>query len=518
MNSDPVSFVYCRYDDLYQSLTSFTNIGMALFASLSVVSSFWLLLFLLDAAVKRYRPWRLLYTQRLDDWGISLTFAHVRCYTTKFNRLFHAVGSSCGRSLCRLWFGVGALTGVLLMAVSVCVLSYSLYQAVSNSDPSEQVLAPVMPGVNMPWKDILYYLFTLSVSGVFHEVGHALAASAEQVRVNGFGVFMLFLYPGAFVDLHSDHLTVISPRRQLRIYCAGVWHNVILVLCGVGLLWSLPLLLSPFYTTGAGAVVTGLPQDSVLAGKLHDGELITAVNSLPVHSAADWYDSVDQVATNAQLGYCMSEELLKNVPGHTHNHTLDTEGNHECCDSSSLSDICFRLVYGRHQQSAFKCLTARVVSVRDTCSNARDCRGVSPHACVFPAIPAASRLVRIAHSGRGNTDDVLFLGNPRELAYAVNTGSYHYDGDSLLLLWLPQLLQTLCMYFVSLSSALALVNIVPAYFLDGQWALTVLVELLFEKRIPSTAHRNTICNCVLIVGSTLLALNIALAIWTLINW
>jgi hypothetical protein len=39
----------------------------------------------------------------------------------------------------------------------------------------------------------------------------------EQVRVNGFGVFLMFIFPGAYVDLCSDHLLIISPIRQLRL-------------------------------------------------------------------------------------------------------------------------------------------------------------------------------------------------------------------------------------------------------------------------------------------------------------
>lgn len=38
----------------------------------------------------------------------------------------------------------------------------------------------------------------------------------EQVRVNGFGIFIMFIFPGAYVDLCSDHLMIISPLRQLR--------------------------------------------------------------------------------------------------------------------------------------------------------------------------------------------------------------------------------------------------------------------------------------------------------------
>lgn len=78
----------------------------------------------------------------------------------------------------------------------------------------------------------------------------------EQVRVNGFGIFILLLYPGAYVDLSTEHLQIISPLRQLRIYCAGVWHNFIIVLASVIFLFVLPWLLVPFYTVGNAVVLT----------------------------------------------------------------------------------------------------------------------------------------------------------------------------------------------------------------------------------------------------------------------
>jgi S2P endopeptidase len=73
----------------------------------------------------------------------------------------------------------------------------------------------------------------------------------EQVRVNGFGVFLMFIFPGAYVDLCSDHLLVLSPIRQLRIFCAGVWHNFMLVLFAVLLLQVHPYFVENFFIKGA---------------------------------------------------------------------------------------------------------------------------------------------------------------------------------------------------------------------------------------------------------------------------
>lgn len=73
--------------------------------------------------------------------------------------------------------------------------------------------------------------------------------------MNGFGLLLAIVYPGAFVDLYTDHLQAISPIRQLRIYCAGVWHNFVIVVVAIFIILTLPWLLLPFYSTGTAVVV-----------------------------------------------------------------------------------------------------------------------------------------------------------------------------------------------------------------------------------------------------------------------
>ena len=479
----------------------------------AVVFLFWFILFLVDRGLRRYRLLSSVYGPRLEEWGVSLSFAHVRCYTTKFNRFFQKAGT-WSKHVSRLWFTVGALAGVVLMFSSIIVLIFTLFQSLNLYQDTRPVLTPVMPGVNLPWRDLSYYVVTLVVCGVFHEAGHAFAASLEQVRVNGFGIFVMFLYPGAFVDLHSDHLAVISPKRQLRIYCAGVWHNVILVLFSILLLWALPLLLAPLYTTGVGAYVTSVEGDSVLSDKLKAGEIITKMNGCPVHSTPDWFQCIDELGNKNQPGYCLFSELLDRQERFFLNQTtLLEDGGRECCDKDTQSDICFKVFPTKGRPSIFHCLTARTVSAREPCQHERDCTGVLDFACAFPAISPESRLVRISHS---EGPDVLFLGDPRSLPFSLSTSSY-IPSSSLSPSWLPELLQNLLMYLVSFSSALALLNMVPAYYLDGQWTLTALVELCCESHLQEKTRRQ-ICGVVLVTGSVLMVVNIAIALWTLSMW
>ena len=58
--------------------------------------------------------------------------------------------------------------------------------------------------------------FSLLVCSVYHEIGHAVSAVSENVRVLGFGVFILFILPAAYVDLPTDQLRTKTSLQRLR--------------------------------------------------------------------------------------------------------------------------------------------------------------------------------------------------------------------------------------------------------------------------------------------------------------
>ena len=525
-----------------------------LFHTIAVVTAYWCIVYTVDKAFKTFPPSRARYVQWLEDYGISISFANMRCYTTKLNGVFQLWGE-CGRRGSRAWFDIGVALGLVLMVTSVLVLVYSLYQALFGNSDSDQVLTPMMPGVNIPWNQLMYYFVTLVICGVFHEIGHALAAVTENVRINGFGVFIFFLYPGAFVDLHSDHLAVISPRRQLRIYCAGVWHNIILSFVTYLVLLSLPLLLLPFYATNEGAAVVDASA-SILHDKLTPGTAITRVNDCSVQDTKDWIDCLDVTSSAPLPSYCASVgERTTYLLNQT---TVGQDGGRDCCSTSVAStDICFEFLgpatsyHGNGKDSSqsfqdgenmllnhhsnngdtphgnngdtphgnnrdtpyhrkFTCLTARdVVSHTLGCSTSFDCH-IPNTACVQPSLGDHTHLIKLTHTGEG--DPVLFLGDPHVLKYSISLSDYLPLSSAPT--WLPSLLHNMCVYIVSISAALALLNIAPAYALDGQWALSAVLESL----MPDHRHRNWIFNGVLMLGSLLLVFNIILAFWTLFNW
>jgi S2P endopeptidase len=368
-----------------------------------------------------------------------------------------------------------------------------------------------MPGVNLPWNQLIHYFITLVICGVFHELGHALAAVTEQVRINGFGLFLMFLYPGAFVDLHPDHLAVISPLRQLRIYCAGIWHNIILTLSVAVLFFSLPYLSLPFYTTGQGAVVTSVAPSSALQDKLWPGITITSIDSCAIRNRKNWFGCLSDIMVHSQRGYCADKDEIKHRTFHFINETTENlDGGRECCAPDSQSDLCFVSKGHTSDLDKYICLTARRIVSDITCHTHDECAAINPgYTCLTPSLGYRLHLVKIGHTGPG--DPILFTGDIARLQYSVTTTDYQ---STYWPVWVPDLLETMCLYIGSISAALALMNILPAYALDGQWTLGAILEYW----LPDHPWRNRIFNGVLMIVTLLLILNIVMAFCILISW
>lgn len=492
--------------------------------TLAVVIAYWSVIFAIHKLLQLYDPLNLRYMQCQERLGLRTTFAYMRCYTKIFNGGFKTCGLCCHRKIARAWFNMGVVVALFLMLVSLFVLSLSLYQSLfGGSGGGEkgregQILTPIMPGVNLPWNQLAHYFLTLLICGVVHEAGHALAAVVEHVRINGFGLFILFLYPGAFVDLHSDHLTVISPLRQLRIYCAGVWHNVILVGVAVLFLYSFPYLLMPFYTAGHGAVVLGVVKGSALDQKLSPGTSLIQVDACPLSYVADWGSCLEGIGSHSQKGYCVSEDFLSQYKLHPLNETKEEEeGGRDCCSLDKKdSHLCFSLSFHKRNQvnpeNRFTCLRARNIVTDETCVTNDDCSAIQSNSlCVTPAIGSHTYLIKIRHTSLG--DPILYLGGLEQLKHSIILSDYHPSHSSVPL-WLPGSLHTLCIYIASISGALAVLNIIPAYALDGHWTLIALLEYL----MPENAYRTKISNVILLIGSSLLMCNVLSAVWILMYW
>lgn len=333
----------------------------------------------------------------------------------------------------------------------------------------------------------------------------------EQVRFNGFGIFLFIIYPGAFVDLFTTHLQLISPVQQLRIFCAGIWHNFILALLGILALILLPVILLPFYYTGVGVLITEVAEDSPAIGPrgLFVGDLVTHLQDCPVTNVQDWNECLDTITYEPQIGYCISASTLQQLSFPVRAYKR-LDGSTECCNNHSLTDVCFSY-RNNFNKRLHTCLPARkAVEATQVCRTNKDCKKSSSSSfCIIPSLETHTRLIKVKHPPQ---IDMLYVGHPLHLHYTVSITSF-IPRFKFLSIDLPVVVETFVKYLISLSGALAIVNAVPCFALDGQWILNSFLDATLTSVIGDNDVKDLIGFFILLGGSVLLAANVTLGLW-----
>uniref|UniRef100_UPI00398E74AF membrane-bound transcription factor site-2 protease-like n=1 Tax=Pristiophorus japonicus TaxID=55135 RepID=UPI00398E74AF len=159
----------------------------------------------------------------------------------------------------------------------------------------------------------------------------------------------------------------------------------------------------------------------------------------------------------------------------------------------------------------YVCLPARkAIESSRVCQKNADCRQeFVPSLCVKPSVENQTRLIRIKHS---SPMVMLFVGHPVHLQYAVRLTNY-MPRFGFLHLDIPIVIETFCKYLLSLSGALAVINAVPCFALDGQWMLSSLLEATLSSLVVEKQNRDLIGFFILLFGSALLASNVVLGLW-----
>uniref|UniRef100_A0A0D9YCJ7 Endopeptidase S2P n=1 Tax=Oryza glumipatula TaxID=40148 RepID=A0A0D9YCJ7_9ORYZ len=370
--------------------------------------------------------------------------------------------------------------------------------------------------------DIAAIIASTVFSIAFHEFGHAVAAASEGIQIEYVAVFVAALFPGALIALNCDQLQNLPLFSMLRIYCAGIWHNV--MLCGVCVIMALllPVVLYPLFVTG-GLMITGVPEASPLSGYLSAHNFILSVDGLNITRADEWMkmltqDNVVQIssrdllegsegyrATGSRKGYC--------VP----NSWMDASKNlWQINDKLSCPDdlVAFQRMsekgIGKKEVEDKYCLIAKDVVKLKKCGNGW--RGVEDgrsnftcledEYCLVPVLGPGISWIEISyarpysleclqkernssllHDGNNNPGlgpcqgTFVYAGDLLSAAHSIKLSSYRPRWPLLLFIAdVPRILQDGLSCLFRVSAALAVVNCLPVYFLDGEAILETMLS------------------------------------------
>ena len=302
-----------------------------------------------------------------------------------------------------------------LKLYSIDKLFQLLHAGVISESAVPLVLPKSLPLINFfyifisgEFRYAIHQLFWVSVSAavLFHELGHALCAVAEKAPLINVGILSLLCFPGAFGKLDCIHqfinclivkmdLSGLPTWPKIRVFSAGVWHNLVLSTICYFLLENRDVMLKPFYSTHQGFVVLDISPYSSIGGEfgIKNGDILSKVNDCDLTSKS-FETCINQLHGSAQLGFC-GEEIID---------TFD------CCPGENATHICFESGQNRG------CKRARsiVESSSSFCFKNGDCS--SGH-CLTPVVnETIKERLLVIHSG---ADRVLYLGVPNELLHSM---------------------------------------------------------------------------------------------------
>ncbi|XP_046418543.1 membrane-bound transcription factor site-2 protease [Neodiprion fabricii] len=452
------------------------------------------------------------YLYFLKNTGITIEALRIRWYTTACNRMIMKWATDRSK-FWLAWFNAGVIITILLLPVAsfiILKMTFNLWTGQTAKDNSVQTLEPMLPGVNLPLDEIGYYAATLALCSVVHEFGHALAAAREDVQVFGMGLLVALVIPVAYAHISSEQLGVLPVYNQLRILCAGVWHNIVLATLAAGTLILTTWLWAPLYTVGHGVAVKTITSNSPLLGStgLLPRDTIYRINDCTVNDCDDWYHCILTAVRQPSPGYCVTQKLIQeydeSVPAwHMAN------GAVSCCgeDSEAAGSLCFEYIEGPPaaplQLPPHSCLPARLVTshAQRFCQYSHHCTPHETH-CMQPSLDNVTKVVQIK---RREGNDVLFIGDPGDIYRTVDVSDW-VPKYSFLNSELPEALALLCKYVTVFSAGLAVVNVVPCFCFDGQYIVAALFML--RSRIRQKSLRQALALMVTCIGTLFLSINL----------
>ena len=184
------------------------------------------------------------------------------------------------RKLWRIIFDIGLLVCLGFLFAAVVMFSINLYKyfellainaGLLPKPPSANSIVtvdfvPAIPGISIGFETLPYFFVAIGIAAALHELAHGVAARAENIDLKSTGLLFFLFFFGAFVEPDEKSLQKAKPRSKMRVYAAGAFTNVMLVL--FLLIFITPFffsaIMSPFYSpTPQGALIVDVCPSSI---------------------------------------------------------------------------------------------------------------------------------------------------------------------------------------------------------------------------------------------------------------
>lgn len=348
--------------------------------------------------------------------------------------------------------------------------------------------------------------------------------SSEGIQLEYIAIFLAVLFPGALVAFNYELLQAKPRATALRVYCAGIWHNAVCcAACGLALL-MLPTVLSPLYIHGEGPLVLDVPSSSPLSGYLSPGDVIMSLNGIKIRNSQEWMEVAillekqtlagtelmkGFLSVNRGMIYCASSSLVQKserisfmmnqtscprehiafVSVRCSDSSVDFAGSGEY-DFQKISDHGYCLSYadvaklkncaslGTSTDGRSNC----ICSENEQCASPVQMPGITWAEIAYRR-PYSHQCMKLeknmtepaenSDSGEGCHKTFLYMGDVISMARSVRLTSFQPRFSSMFGAYVPDIFEKIFACTFQVSVALALLNSLPVYFLDGESILEV---------------------------------------------
>ncbi|KAJ8984262.1 hypothetical protein NQ317_007494 [Molorchus minor] len=415
------------------------------------------------------------YVKFLEGTGFKISILSLKWETKAFNRTLIKWGNTRPRFL-DSWFTVGLYASLILLPVATCLNIFLDYEE------GTIVIEPIIPGINLPATELGYYSLALIFCSVVHELGHALAAVLEDVNIIDVGANIFFILPVAYVNISTEKFSSLGHKKILKILCAGIWHNLVLAFVGLLIFSSLPFIFSPFYETDKGVTVNNMASHSPLLGPrgLKVGDIITKINEC--HCFRQLH--------NVKPAFCIDSDMVHDLDESIPLRHLEN-GIIECCDPKKSRNFCFEYLDTADgillELPSHVCLPGRAVVEKSTnfCTYKHDSCSDNQY-CFRPLLENTTSLFKIACNGK----NVIYVGTSWDIYRTVDV-SYYVSNGIFSTTKLPDIVTKIVSYITAFSFGLAIVNVVPVMYMDGQHIADILGDSLLRRSLGKTGAKLT---------------------------
>ena len=195
--------------------------------------------------------------------------------------------------------------GFIGMAVIVVSLVHNLWRIITAPGASAGV-ALVLPfkvkgGFYVPF---FYWIISIFLIALVHEFAHGIYARLHGMKIKSSGFAFLNIIipilPAAFVEPDEKELMKASRKKQLDVFAAGPFSNIVFAFISLGVLMLLsgPIAGGIIENTGVG--ITGLMDEGsnypAEMGGMGIGEVITEVRDIEIASVNDFLGAMENAS------------------------------------------------------------------------------------------------------------------------------------------------------------------------------------------------------------------------------